>query len=632
MSDVGIALRRWWSGRRRTLPIIFSETAPLDLRIVGRMLLHAALVGVLAGLLGAAFFGSLEFLQRLLLETLAGYAPLRAWGERFAEGDAQPASFRPAVLLLLPALGGLACGWLSRLAPEVRGGGTDAMLEAFHAKSGLIRRRVIWLKALASLCTLGTGGAGGREGPVMQIGGGLGSALARMLHTSSRERRVLLLAGVAAGMAAVFRTPLGAALLSVEVLYRDGFESDGLVPAILASVVSYSVVISIYGESTLFSHSQRFPFVPAHLPLYGLLALLAAALALAFISVLRATRTLLAKLPLKAWLRPAVGGLLLGCMATPLVMLVGNRLGQPGQGLGLLGGGYGAVQIAISGAPWLPEGWPGISMLLLVTLLKVVAASLTVGSGGSGGDFAPSLAIGGMLGGAFGRAARLLWRDPRIDPGAFALVGMGALYGGAAHVPLSALVLVCELAGTYDLLVPLMLAEGIAMIALRRHSLYEAQVPTQRDSPIHRDAALLDLLKAYRVKELVSTRPFLTFTAESRTDEMLHHLGEATRQEVFPVVDRSGKMIGLVSAEALRVLAAERDYTEWALAADIMVQPVSVTPDDDLRRATKLLVASGLREVPVVDGENRVVGFLDEAEVAGAYLRAASRAEESTAT
>jgi CIC family chloride channel protein len=238
------------------LPILFAETGPLDLRIVGRMLLHAALVGLAAGLAGAAFFGSLEYLQRFLLEDLAGYVPLRAHGETFVTSH-HLHPFRPWVLVFLPAVGGLACGLLTRLAPETRGGGGDAMIDAFHRKGGIIRARVIWVKMVASLITLGTGGAGGREGPTMQIGGALGSVVGRVLGVSGRERRILLVAGVAAGMSAVFRTPLGAALLAVEVLYRDGFESDALIPSVLASVVSYSVVISIFGESTLLAHAAR---------------------------------------------------------------------------------------------------------------------------------------------------------------------------------------------------------------------------------------------------------------------------------------------------------------------------------------------------------------------------------------
>ncbi len=588
------------------------------------MLLHAALVGVAAGLAGAAFFGGLEYLQRFLLEGLAGYRVLRAHGETFAAEEGLGA-FRPWLLVLLPAVGGLACGLLTRLVPEARGGGGDAMIEAFHHNGGIIRRRVIWVKALASLCTLGTGGAGGREGPTMQIGGALGSLVGRLLRVSARERRILLVAGVAAGLSAVFRTPLGAALLAVEVLYRDGFESDALVPAILASVVAYSVVISIFGESTLLAHAPRYPFVPGHLPLYGLLALCEALLAAAFVYVLKRSRGTFAALPVPTWARPALGGLTLGLVCTPIIMVVGSRVGAEGQGLGLLGGGYGAVQMAISGAKWLPGGWAAVQLLALMSIAKLFAASVTIGSEGSAGDFAPSLVMGGLFGGAFGRAVQILMVDPRIDPGAFALVGMGVFYGGIAHVPLSALVLVCELAGNYDLLVPLMLAQGIAFVALRRRSLYDSQLPTQRDSPAHREALLLDVLRAFRVRELMTQgRPFVSFAPKTPAAEMLRHVSAATWQDVFPVVNEDGRMVGLVSADATRVLVAEGKETSWLLAADIMQPPVFVRSDDDVRTAAERLISNGLRELPVLDGNDAVIGFLDEREVAKIYLRTES--------
>lgn len=622
-------LQNWWEkSNQRLLPVIFAETAPLDLRIVGRMLFHAALVGAAAGVAGALFFGGLELIQGFLLEDLAGYNMLRAHGETFGAQETSHA-FRPWLLVLLPAIGGLACGLVTRLATETRGGGGDAMIEAFHHKGGIIRRRVIWVKALASLCTLGTGGAGGREGPTMQIGGALGSVVGRILGVTVRERRILLVAGVAAGISAVFRTPLGAALLAVEVLYRDGYESDALVPSVLASVVAYSIVISIYGESTLFSHAQRFAFVPSHLPLYGLLAVLVAALAAAFATMLRRTKRVFNAMPLPAWARPAVGGLLLGALSTPVIMVVGDSVGTTGQGLGIMGGGYGAIQTAISGAEWFPLGWSAVQLLLALSILKLIAASITIGSGGSAGDFAPALAIGGLFGGAFGRVAQLLLDDPRIDPGAFTLVGMGVFYGGIAHVPLAALVLVCELAGNYDLLVPLMLAQGIALIALRKRALYDAQVPTQSDSPVHRDAMVIEILKAIQVKDLmIHGRPFVHFEPKTPAAEILAHVGESTWQDVFPVIDQ-GKMVGIVSTDATRVLASEQRETPWALAADIMQPPVSVFADDDLRVATERLVVNGLRELPVVDANQSVIGFLDEREVARIYLRAEKRTEGS---
>ena len=206
------------------------------------------------------------------------------------------------------------------------------------------------------------------------------------------------------------------------------------------------------------------------------------------------------------------------------MILVGNYLHAPGEGLGILGGGYGAVQMAISGSPWLPAGWVAVALLLALSLAKVLAASLTIGSGGSAGDFAPSLAIGGLFGGAFGRAAQLLTHDPHLQPGAFALVGMGTFYGGIAHVPLSALVLVCELAGNYDLLVPLMLAQGIAFVALRNRALYSSQMPTLRDSPMHRDALLLDVLRTIHVRDLMkSAAAPVCFFKHTPTSEAVIH-------------------------------------------------------------------------------------------------------------
>jgi CIC family chloride channel protein len=429
-------------------------------------------------------------------------------------------------------------------------------------------------------------------------------------------------------MSAVFRCPLGSALLAVEVLYKDGFESEALIPAVLASVVSYSVIISIFGESTLFARVPRFPFVPAHLPLFGLLALLIAALAAGFVRVYRGVHHLFDRLPIPAWTRPAAGGLALGALCTPAVILVGNYLHAPGEGLGILGGGYGAVQMAISGSPWLPAGWVAVGLLVALSLAKVFAASLTIGSGGSAGDFAPSLAIGGLFGGAFGRAAELLFRDSHIQPGAFALVGMGTFYGGIAHVPLSALVLVCELAGNYDLLVPLMLAQGIAFVALRNRSLYASQMPTMRDSPIHRDALLLDVLRAIHVRDLMKGgAPPICFFKHTPTAELIRHASRASEQDVFPVLDEDNRLIGLVTTQTLRVLSAELSSAHWTLAADLLEPAVSVRPEDDLRSATEAMIGNELREIPIVSSDNRVIGMLDEADIAEVYLRAAVRAE-----
>lgn len=616
-----------------SLPALLADNAALDFRIVGRTLLHAAAVGVAAGIAGAVLFGGLELFQRVLLESIAGYTPLRADGETLT-ASVETHQFHPWILVLLPALGGLACGLLARLAPEIAGGGGDAMIDAFHHHGGRIRPRVIGLKALASMFTLGSGGSGGREGPTMQIGGALGSWVAKLLKVSARERRILLVAGVAAGISAVFRTPLGAALLAVEVLYKDGFESDALIPSVLASVVSYSVIISIFGQSTLFARVPRFPFHPQQLPLYGLLALLIAGLSAGFLAIYRRVRAAFQASRLPLWARPALGGLLLGAFAVPLIVLLGDHIHQPGQGLGLLGGGYGAVQMAIAGSEWLPEGWTAVAILAALAVAKVFAASLTIGSGGSAGDFAPSLAMGGLFGGAFGRAAQLLLHDPSIQPGAFALVGMGAFYGGIAHVPLAALVLVCELAGNYDLLVPLMLTQGIAFVALRKRALYEAQVATLRESPVHRDTLILSVLQTVRVSDVVQAGVApICFAPGTTLPAMLEQAGLANTQELFPVVSTEGRLVGLVTSATLRVAIAQRDASSWVLAADLMQAPVSVQGNDDLRTAGERMLSSGLRELPIVAKDGAIVGLITESALASVYLQGAARAEgEATST
>ena len=268
----------------------------------------------------------------------------------------------------------------------------------------------------------------------------------------------------------------------------------------------------------------------------------------------------------------------------------------------------------------MPGGWEAVSLLLLLCGAKLVASSLTIGSGGSAGDFAPSLVLGGIFGGVFGRVAQMLLHDPRIDPGGFALVGMGVFYGGIAHVPLSALIFVSELAGSYDLLVPLMLANGIAFVALRNRSLYHAQVPNKHLSPVHRKDILPELIRI-AVKDLLrEKRAFVSFQLRTPTAEILAKVGEDNWQDSFPVVDETGKLRGLIPLDDLRYLAGLADGAAWTIAADLMHPAVSVKLDDDLRSATMKMLANNLREIPVIDDDGKILGLLDEQEAAKAYI------------
>ena len=348
---------------RELLTTILREAAPADLRIVGRTLLHAAIVGVAAGLMGAAFFARSRWCSGWCSRTWAATARCARTARRSCPSSANLGHFRPWLLVLLPAVGALASGIVSQLAPETRGGGGDAMIDAFHRQDGVIRKRVAWVKALASIFTLGTGGSGGREGPTMQIGGALGSLVRRgCCGVDAAERRILMVAGVAAGIAAVFRTPLGAALLAVEVLYRDDFESDALIPAVLASVIAYSVVISIFGESTLFAHPGHFPFVIKHLPLYGAAgaAGVGAGGAVPVVAARRAARDR-ARSRSRAGRDPGLGGLALGVFCVPIILFVGWQPGaSPARGWACSAAATAPCRSRSAASDWLPVGWAGV--------------------------------------------------------------------------------------------------------------------------------------------------------------------------------------------------------------------------------------------------------------------------------
>jgi CIC family chloride channel protein len=430
-------------------------------------------------------------------------------------------------------------------------------------------------------------------------------------------------AGIAAGISAVFRTPLGAALLATEMLYRDDFESDALVPAILASVVAYSIVISMFGETTLFGHPQRFPFVAAHLGLYALLAVLVALVSVLFLRGLRGAQRVSARLPVPVWARPAVGGLIMGLLGTGLLLATTRHF--PGTArLSVFGGGYGVAQAAISGSSGLPGGWPLVGLLALLCLAKLVASALTIGSGAAAGDFAPALVMGGLLGSAFGHAVALLSHDPRIEPAAFALVGMGTFYGGVAHTPLAALVLVSELAGSYDLLVPMMLAVSVAFVALRHWTLYPAQPSTKADSPVLREEAAvtgvpLDALAHVCARDLLFVPELPPVREATTVQEMLGVAGEPRRQKVLVVLDGAGSPRGLVQLAALRILSV--DDLGWANAHDVMAPLVFVEPGTPVAEVSQSLADSGLPQIPVMTGSN-IVGYVGETEVTSALARA----------
>ncbi|XOB97490.1 chloride channel protein [Deinococcota bacterium DY0809b] len=432
----------------------------------GRMLLLSLLVGVVSGLGAIVFNLLLDGAKELFLLKMAGYQPPGLP----REGGSLVETLAPWGRWLIPVattLGGLVAGWLVfTFAPEAEGHGTDAVLKAYHHAGGRIRARVPLVKTVASALTIGSGGSGGREGPIAQIGAGFGSVLASVLRLSDGERRMLVMSGAAGGIGAIFHAPLGGALFVTEVLYRKlDYETDVLVPAIVSAVTAYSIVGYYYGFGSLFITPSDYFAHPQLLPLYALLSLVSAAGAWLFIRLFYGLTEAFGRWPLAPVFKPAVGGLAVGLLGIALPYV--------------LDGGYGWLQmIFMNRFTW--------GVLLFIALGKMVATSFSIGSGGSGGVFGPSVIIGAALGGAVGQIFAQLFPTLGVQPVHFALVGMAAFFAAAAKTPLSSIVMVTEMTGSYGLLVPLMLSSFLAYLVLRPdETLYRSQVPERIDSPVH---------------------------------------------------------------------------------------------------------------------------------------------------
>jgi len=450
-----------------------------------QLLFDTLLLGVAGGLIAPCFTWLLHLATRVFLLNLAGYRPPGL----ASEGDALQQVVGPHGLWLVPVattLGGLLVGaTISWLAPEAEGHGTDAVVRAFHQADGVLRGRVAPVKLVASAITIGSGGAAGREGPIALTAAAVGSWYASIRGRSGPQRRLLLLVGTAAGLAAIFRSPVGAALFAVEVLYGNMDVEAGALPyTMLGAIVAYAVSGFFLGWTPLFEVPGPFP--PATAPVLGgyvALGLAAGAFAAVMPSVFYGIRDRFRALPGPFLLKPALGGLLTGLLA----------LAWPQ----VLGGGYGWIQEAMAGRL-------ALGLLALLAVAKLAALSFSVASGGSGGVFAPSLFSGAMLGGAL--AAVL-----HAPPGAFVVVGMAAVFGGAARVPLATLIMVSEMTGGYELLVPAALAVTLSYFVqsrltggLRYRSLYEDQVPSRSDSPTHHLEHLrvaLQLLQERRIRD-----------------------------------------------------------------------------------------------------------------------------------
>ena len=474
---------------RRIAAWILHVSWPSGDRIRGqvRLLALAGLVGVVAGIGAIAFYVATRVVEHYALGVVAGYYP------EPRPGGESAMSWLPVVqhplsvglLLLVPTVGGLCSGILVfTVAPEAEGHGTDSAISAYHHGQGLIRPRVPLVKIVASALTLGTGGSGGREGPIAQIGAGFGSLLGNLLQLRPAERRVLMAAGMGSGIGAIFRAPLAGTMFAAEVLYRSPeFEAEVIIPTGIASVISYCIFGAYSGWEPLFTIPNLTFTNPLQLGPYLLLALFMVLLAMVYTRTFYASKRLFDRLPVRRHFRPAIGALATGCVGVVLYVCVRHFLSQqpePGaadksqQVLAVLAFGYSAIQDAMS-----QDKNAGALLLLTIALGKIATTGLTIGSGGSGGVFGPSMVIGGCGGGALGIFLHNLWPSLVPHPASFVVVGMAGFFAAAAKTPFSTLVMVSELTGGYALLLPSLWVCTLSFVFSNQQSIYASQVESR---------------------------------------------------------------------------------------------------------------------------------------------------------
>ncbi|MEZ4387188.1 MAG: chloride channel protein [Candidatus Krumholzibacteriia bacterium] len=496
-----------------------------------------------------------------------------------------------------PAVGGLVVGLIvHRFAAEAKGHGVPEVLEAVALRQGRIRPRLVIAKLVASGITIGSGGSVGREGPIVQIGSSLGSTLAQWLRLGVRRRRTLVACGAAAGIAATFNAPVAGAFFAVEIILGD-FGVPYFSPIVVSSVSATVISRLFLGNAPAFAVPAYSLRSPAELLFYAVLGLAAGLIGLVFLRSLYGTEDLFDRLPLPLPLRSALGGLAVGALALKFPEV--------------LGVGYEAITQALTNQLVLTS-------LLLLMAAKIAAVSLTLGSGGSGGVFAPSLFIGATLGGLVGGMVHGLWPDVCASPGAYALVGMGAVVGATTHAPITAILIIFELTNDYKIILPLMISCIIATalsMRLEKASIYTMKL-LRRGIDIQKREGV-NVLRHLRVRDAMREQ-VTTVRPGAHLLELVSLMVDGPGETLF-VVDDDARLHGIVTTDDLRpLLKTTSALDSLVVALDIMrTDHPQVDPEAGLDEVMKRL-ASYRHEVPVV-ADGRLLGAIWPEDVIARY-------------
>lgn len=548
-------------------------------------------VAVVIGLLGGA--GAVFF--RRMIQGVQGLV----WGEWDLTIEAVGA-FPWWWVVGAVGAGGLIVGPLTHfLAREAKGHGVPEVILAVAIRSGVIRPRLVVVKSVASAITLGTGGSAGQEGPIVQIGAALGSAVGQWLRVSGSRLTTFAACGAAAGIAATFNAPVGGALFAVEIILGD-LGVSRFTPIVISSVMATVVSRHVLGDHPAFTVPQYQLGSPLELVIYAALGVVAAFVAVAFIRSLHFFEDLAEKAPIPPWLLPLFGGLTVGLMGLCWPQV--------------LGGGYEAIEQAV-------HGELGLSLLLVLVAAKLLATGMTLGSGGSGGVFAPSLFLGAMVGGAVGHLAHAVAPGVVSSSGAYALVGMGAVVAAATHGPLTAILIVFEMTSDYKLIVPLMAACTIATLLatrLKRESIFTEKL-RRRGVDLHRGHEV-NILRSLEVRDVMRSDVACIPEAEP-LGRLVERVTQGSAEHVY-VKDTEGGYVGALSMADLPAVFLQADALSSLVVAGELADPrvPTVRPDQDLNAVMRLFDGRNREELPVVEG-GRLLGVVSRRHLVEAYNR-----------
>ncbi len=584
------------AGRKIAEPVrrvLFRTLSRLGISVQSFNIILAIIVGALSGLGAVAFIKAIDLFSWLFFDKI--HVDLLGRGR--------------VLVFILPALGGLIIAPLIKYFPsEAKGDGVPDAMEAVSLKGGLIKPRTTLIRAFTAAATLGSGGSVGREAPIAQIGAALGSSVGQFLRLSGEMMKTLVGCGTAGGIAAVFNAPIGGVFFALEVMIGD-FSLQTFGPIVISSVIATATMRAFLGDILQFKVpayelNSVLEFIP-----YAILGIICGVLAVAFIRFMDwMEKAFNEKLKVNSLMKPAIGGLIVGFIAIIFPQILGTNMESVNEALFGMGTWY---------------------FLFTLAILKIIATSFSIGSGGSGGVLGPSLFIGGMLGGAVGKIFVMFLPKIVIAPGGYALVGMAAFLASVVHAPITGIMIVFEMTNDYNAILPLMETTIIAMIVAKRllpYSLYTFKLHKKGiDMVAGRE---IGVLRSMRVSDIMK-REFSTISPSASFDDLVHNFITNPANYLY-LLDTDLKLMGVVSFSDIKSFVRDEELAHLVRAHDVATSDVvSVTLEDDLYTALNRFGYKNVEQLPVIDNPltQKILGVIHRKDLLHAYQTAIMKME-----